>query len=584
MGVLICSLFLPKSIQFNSPGIPDGKIITRLQSNRTIPPAEPPAPIRDSLTPPHIPTDNSTLPGPFANDDEFCTQPLYGLGLPKSARPRFNSASPAATFKQGSRLGHCGLEPPKMHTRYDNRGHVLDSTLWQVVDADQGNDGLRGAVKAAIRDKILPNCVWIGTLGIPIDALDGTKQKSDIEGTLANEYDMLTVFCSDKDFNCHYNHFCKQILWPVFHYQVPDSPKSKAYEDHSWKHYVHVNQAFAEKVVKNWKSGDTIWVHDYHLLLVPSMVRKKLPNAKIGFFLHVSFPSLEVFRCLAVRAELLEGILGANLVGFQIPEYTQHFLESCSRILGVSVTTEGIVMQDRLVHVINSSIGIDPISLNRNRCGQEALQWLNILRDRLKGKKLIVARDKLDQISGVRQKLLAYELFLKKNPEWRAQTVLVQVAQSSGHNLAFDANISDIATRINSSWAGLAYQPVVYLTQGINDPQYLMLLIIADALLIMSQREGMNLTSHEYIFCQDGKICPSRKHGSLILSEFTGRSSLFRKSALLVNPWDYIQCADAIKRALEMGENERRSRWENLYQLVTTHTGCDWVSGCLFRL
>jgi len=365
-----------------------------------------------------------------------------------------------------------------------------------VVDADQGNGGLRNAAEAAARDGKLGDYTWVGTLGMPTDALEGTQQKTDIEATLSTDYDMMTVFCSDKDFDGHYSHFCKQILWPVFHYQIPDNPKSKAYEDHSWKYYVNVNQAFADKIVQNWKRGDVIWVHDYHLLLVPSMVRKKLPDAKIGFFLHVAFPSSEVFRCLAVRKELLEGMLGANLVGFQIQEYTRHFLQTCSRILSVEATPEGIEMEDRFVDVINTAIGIDPVSLNRNRGEQDVLRWLQILQERYKGKRLIVARDKLDHVRGVRQKLLAYELFLNKNPQWREHTVLIQVALSSSQNSDLDATVSDIVTRVNSSWANLAYQPVVYLKQDIDYAQYLALLTIADALMITSQREGMNLTSH----------------------------------------------------------------------------------------
>ncbi|GAO13525.1 hypothetical protein UVI_02015990 [Ustilaginoidea virens] len=468
--------------------------------------------------------------------------------------------------------------------RSDSHDRVFSSAPWTVVDADQGNGGLRHAAEAASRDGKLGDYMWVGTLGMPTDALDGTQQKTDIEDTLANEYDMLTVFCSDKDFDGHYTHFCKQILWPVFHYQIPDNPKSKAYEDHSWKYYVNVNQAFADKIVQNWKRGDVIWVHDYHLLLVPGMVRKKLPDAKIGFFLHVAFPSSEVFRCLAVRKQLLEGMLGANLVGFQIHEYTRHFLQTCSRILSVEATPEGIEMEERFVDVINTAIGIDPVSLERNRGKQDVVRWLHILQERYKGKRLIVARDKLDHVRGVRQKLLSYELFLNKNPQWREHTVLIQVALSSSQNSDLDATVSDIVTRVNSTWANLAYQPVVYLKQDIDYAQYLALLTIADALMITSQREGMNLTSHEYVFCQDGKMYPDHKNGSLILSEFTGTSSLFGNSELAVNPWDYRQCADAIKQALEMGQDEKARRWEKLYESVARHTGSHWFGELLSHL
>jgi trehalose 6-phosphate synthase/phosphatase len=419
---------------------------------------------------------------------------------------------------------------------------------------------------------------------MPTDALENTQQKQDIEDRLATEHDMLTVFCSDKDFDGHYSHFCKQILWPVFHYHIPDNPKSKAYEDHSWKYYVNVNQAFADKIIRNWKRGDVIWIHDYHLLLVPGMIRKKLPDAKIGFFLHVAFPSSEVFRCLAVRKELLEGMLGANLVGFQIHEYTRHFLQTCSRLLSAEAMTDGLQLEDRFVDVVNLSIGIDPINLSRHREDETVARWIDVMRERYRGKKLIVARDKLDHVRGVRQKLLSYELFLNKNPQWRDKVVLIQVALSSSDKGDLEATVSDIVTRVNSSWANLAYQPVVYLKQDIDYAQYLALLTIADALMITSQREGMNLTSHEYVFCQDGKHFAEKMHGALILSEFTGTAALFGGAELGVNPWDYRQCADAIQKALEMPEMEKQSRWKKLHQAVIHHTGEHWFTEFVSRL
>lgn len=473
---------------------------------------------------------------------------------------------------------------PRALYRSDSHDRVFAHAEWKVVNADQGNGGLRHAAEAAARDGKLGELTWVGTLGMPTDALEATQQKQDIEDRLATEFDMLTVFCSDKDFDGHYSHFCKQILWPVFHYQLPDNPKSKAYEDHSYKHYVNVNQAFADMIIKNWKRGDVIWIHDYHLLLVPGMIREKIPDAKIGFFLHVAFPSSEVFRCLAVRKQLLEGMCGANLIGFQIHEYTRHFLQTCSRLLNAEATPDGLQLEDRFVDVINLPIGIDPVQLNEHRGDAHVQKWLDMLRERYAGKKLIVARDKLDHVRGVRQKLLSYELFLNTNPEWRGNAILIQVALSSSEKSELDATVSDIVTRINSSYANLAYQPVVYLKQDIDYAQYLALLTIADALMITSQREGMNLTSHEYLYCQDGKYLTEKKHGSLILSEFTGTASLFGGNELSVNPWDYRACADAIRKALDMGNTEKEERWAKLHGCVMQHTGCHWFTELMARL
>lgn len=467
---------------------------------------------------------------------------------------------------------------------FSNGHDQLSHAKWSVVPTDKGNGGLRNAVQAAVRSGRADDKMWVGTLGIPTDALENTPQKQDIENKLAMEYDSIIIFCKDSDFNGHYTHYSKQILWPVFHYQIPDNQKSKAFEDHSWVYYVKVNQAFADKIVKNWKRGDVIWVHDYHLLLVPQMIRKQLPDAKIGFFLHVAFPSSEVFRCLAVRNELLEGMLGANLIGFQIHEYARHFLQTCSRLLHVEATNKSIRLEDRFVDVIALAIGIDPVALNMNRTDPDVSKWVKTMQERYRGKKLIVARDKLDHVRGVRSKLLAYEFFLNKYPEWRHNVVMIQVATSTTEQAELDATVSDIVTRVNSSWANLAYQPLIYLKQDISYAQYLALLSVADALMITSQREGMNLTCHEFIFCQDGKVEGQNKNGCLILSEFTGSTSVFDRNELSVNPWDYRQCAEALKAALVMSDDEKQLRWNNLYKAVMHHTAEHWYISFLAKL
>ena len=293
---------------------------------------------------------------------------------------------------------------------------------WTVVKAEQGNGGLRNAVRSATDAGYLGDKVWVGTLGMPTDAL-APPTKASIAKTLKGEYGSSAVYVRDADFDGHYTHFCKTILWPVFHYQIPDNPKSKAYEDHSWVYYVKINQAFAEQIAKEWKRGDSIWIQDYHLLLVPAMLRKMLPDAQIGFFLHIAFPSSEVFRCLAPRKELLEGMLGANLIGFQTDEYCRHFLQTCSRILAVEATNEGVQLEDRFVNVGTFPIGIDPSSWDKRRQAGDVEHWIKTISNRYHGKRMIVSRDKIDQVRGIRQKLLSYELFLNTYPEWRDQVL-----------------------------------------------------------------------------------------------------------------------------------------------------------------
>lgn len=303
-------------------------------------------------------------------------------------------------------------------TQSINESQLFSEADWTIESSEQGNGGLRNAVRSAVDTGLLKDKLWVGTLGMPTNVL-GDHTKDTIAEKLEVDFDALTVYVNDIDLDGHYLHFCKTILWPVFHYQIPDNPKSKAYEDHSWVYYVRTNQAFADRIVRNWKRDDIIWIHDYHLLLVPAMIRKQIPDAQIGFFLHIAFPSSEVFRCLAVREELLKGMLGANLIGFQAQEYCHHFLQTCSRILTVEATNEGVQLEDRFVNVGTFPIGIDVKALDRRREDEDVAEWMRIIKEKYSAKHLVVARDKLDNIRGVRQKLLTYELFLRKYPQWQ---------------------------------------------------------------------------------------------------------------------------------------------------------------------
>jgi trehalose-phosphatase len=447
---------------------------------------------------------------------------------------------------------------------------------YSVVPAVQGNGGLSNAVRAAVDGKKLDDVLHVGLVGFPTDTLNEDK-KTEIYEKLEEEYNALAVYVNDKDFDGHYAHYCKTILWPVFHYIIPDHPKSKAFLDHSWCFYVKICQAFADRVVQNYKRGDIIWVHDYHLCLVPQMIRQKLPDAQIGFFLHTAFPSSEVFRCLAARKELLDGMLGANLVAFQTQEYAHHFLQTCSRILSVEATEDGVQLENRFVNVWSSPIGIDPKALAIAREEPEVLQWIQTMQKRYEGKRVIVARDKLDSIRGVRQKLLAFELFLNKYPQWKDKVVLIQVATSTTEDSELAATCSEIVTRIDAVHSTLTHNPLVFLRQDIAFSQYMALLSIADALAITSLREGMNLTCHEFIVCQDGKASP-KKHGPVILSEFTGSAAMFDGAELGVNPWNYSNIAEAFRCALEMTDEEKQRRYAKMRNLVMHHTGDFWVS------
>ncbi|KAI9590885.1 glycosyltransferase family 20-domain-containing protein [Syncephalis fuscata] len=442
------------------------------------------------------------------------------------------------------------------------------------------NGGLHNALLSA--SARLPRRTLIGTLGVPADHLtEGERSRIDHElaedGEQERRWGTVKVVWTDSaQMHGHYDQFCKQVLWPMFHYVLPEYPKSQGWEADAWQKCLRVHEQFLEAVVAVYKPGDVIWINDYHLMLLPAMIRKRLPDASIGFFLHVPFPSSEIFRCLHVRKEILEGLLGANLIGFQTYSFARHFIQTCSRVLRVETTPASIELDNHAVQVgifpIGSIINITIFSKHPH-----VTEIVNVLKERYAGKKIIVSRDKLDYVKGVRQKLIGFEKFLEMYPDWCGKAVLIQIALSTTEHNELNAQVSDVVARINSRYGSIAYQPVVYLRQDIAFEHYLGLLTAADAFMITSIREGMNLTSHEFVCCQAAKRSP------LIISEFAGTYGSFG-AAIRVNPWDYKEMAEAIYEALVMDEEERTVRWQELYRHVTTNTAQYWVESFVGEL
>jgi trehalose 6-phosphate synthase complex regulatory subunit len=278
-------------------------------------------------------------------------------------------------------------------TRQDSFSHSIP---WHVESNPHGNGGLKNAVdsvKTRLRKKL-----WVGTLGTNTDKFKESLKRN-MEWRLRDENDSLPVWIPDAEFASCYDEFCHQVLWPCLHYAIPDAPKTKSfYESGSYKQYVAVNQRFADAIVAAYQDGDIIWVNDYHLMLLPQMLRAKLPNAPIGFFMHVAFPSSEIFRCLSVRSQLLDGVLGADLIGFQTVNHARHFRQTVSRILSAEALPKGIQLEDRFVDVGVFPMGIDVQNLNTKRKSPEVSEWVKALKQRYAGMKLIVGRDKLDEI------------------------------------------------------------------------------------------------------------------------------------------------------------------------------------------
>ena len=473
--------------------------------------------------------------------------------------------------------GYSSLSKAKINLRQSHE--IFSQIPWKIVPSSKGNGAMKNAINIASAEKTIHDPVrWVGTVGIPTDEIP-TGISKDITDTLRDEYNSTAVITDDITFKGAYKNFCKQILWPTLHYIIPDNPNSKAFEDHSWNYYQKLNQQFANKIVETYQEGDTIWVQDYHLMLVPAMVRMQLPKARIGFFLHSSFPSSEVFRVFAHREEILEGIIGANSVGFQNKEYARHFLQTANRLIMADVSPEELKYNGQIVSVTHTPVGIDFFTLNNELENDNVKQWRQMIRGRWQGKQLIVCRDQFDSIRGIDRKMLAYERFLNENPEYIDKIVLIQICLSKYESAELERQVMVIVDRINSMSSNISSsQPVVILHQEITFPQYLALSAEADLFLISSLREGMNLTCHEFVVCSEEKNAP------LLLSEFTGSASVLKEGSLLINPWDTMQMARSIKRALDMPRDEKRRDWKKLMKSVINNDSDNWIASFLEKI
>ncbi|KAM0466831.1 hypothetical protein ACHAPV_000340 [Trichoderma viride] len=371
--------------------------------------------------------------------------------------------------------------------------------------------------------------------------------------------------------------YAEHDLYTLFHYKQHE-PTDGRKERAQWADYYRMNQKFANKIIESYKPGDVVIVHDYYLLLLPSMLRQRVPNMYISFFLHSPFPSSEFLRCLPRRKEVLEGILGSNLVGFQSYSYSRHFLSCATRILGFPSDTLGIDAYGTRVQVGVFPIGIDAAKVATAAWADDVNVKHAALLKMYEGKKIIVGRDRLDSVRGVAQKLQAFERFLEMYPHWREKVVLIQVTSPTSVAVEKDdpdnkvaSRVNELIIKINGEYGSLGFSPVQHYPQYLNQAEYFALLRAADIGLITSVRDGMNTTSLEYIICQKDN------NGPLILSEFSGTAGSLR-DAIHINPWDITGVAEKINTALTMPSEERTKMQASLYDHVTTQNVQSWIS------
>ncbi len=402
--------------------------------------------------------------------------------------------------------------------------------------------------------------IWIGWSGLTQE-----ETPADLDGKITEvleKHGCAKVDLSQEEIDGFYYGFSNRTIWPLFHYFM----EYAEFELEFWESYKRVNQKFADAILEKSGDGDIIWIHDYQLLLVPQMVREKRPDTSIGFFLHIPFPSYEIFRTLPWREEILEGLLGSDLIGFHTYDYERHFLSSVRRLLGLEVSFNEIYLEQRTIKVDSFPMGIDYKKFHDAAIAHEQRKKVDksevqIRLDEHKafapGTKLILSIDRLDYSKGIAKRLNAFEYFLKKYPEYREKVRLIILAVPSRSNVPqyqlLKKEIDELIGRINGELSTVNWTPIWYFHRSLPFGNLIDLYTSSDIAWLTPLRDGMNLVAKEYIATRiDGT-------GVLILSEMAGSANEMNE-ALLINPNNFEQQADTLKQAIHMPKEEQIAR------------------------
>ncbi|KAL1824093.1 hypothetical protein ACET3Z_010871 [Daucus carota] len=473
--------------------------------------------------------------------------------------------------------------PLRAHRRSDGGGWNFswdeDSLLRQL------KDGLAEDVEV----------IYVGCLKEEIDL----NEQEDVAQTLLETFKCVPAFVPPDLFSKYYHGFCKQQLWPLFHYMLPLSPDLGGRFDRSlWQAYVSVNKIFADKVMEVISPDDDfVWVHDYHLMVLPTFLRKRFNRVKLGFFLHSPFPSSEIYRTLPVRDEILRALLNSDLIGFHTFDYARHFLSCCSRMLGLSYQSKrgyiGLEHYGRTVSIKILPVGIHMGQLRSVLDLPETEHRVAELKNQFGDQTVLLGVDDMDIFKGISLKLLAFEHLLAQHPEKRGKVVLVQIANPArgrGKDVQeVQSETRATIERINRTFRRPGYEPVVLIDTPLEFYERIAYYVIAECCLVTAVRDGMNLIPYEYIICRQGTsklddtlaLDPSApKKSMLVVSEFIGCSPSL-SGAIRVNPWNIDAVSEAMDSALIVSESEKQLRHDKHYRYVSTHDVPYWTRSFL---
>ncbi|MCW8313259.1 bifunctional alpha,alpha-trehalose-phosphate synthase (UDP-forming)/trehalose-phosphatase [Sphingobacterium sp. InxBP1] len=414
---------------------------------------------------------------------------------------------------------------------------------------------------------------WVGWPGIvPKDEAEKHKIIA-----LLEPLNLVPVFLSKEEIRNFYEGYSNEVLWPICHYQ----PSYIHFDREYWSTYVFVNKKFCEAALAIRAASDFIWVQDYQLMLLPQLLRQEDKDLNIGYFHHIPFPSEELFMNIPQRRELVEGLLGADLVGFHTFADSQNFLNACKKILNVPTGHNQLKYQDRHIFIESFPMGIDYDKFVAASVEPKVTAIAEQFRSHFPHQKIIISVDRLDYSKGILERLRAFLTFLEKYPEWHGKVVLYMLIVPSRDKVSQYKKLKDEINRkvseINSIYGNLSWTPVLYFYKSLPFEELVGLYVASDVCMITSTRDGMNLVSKEYIACK------TASEGVLILSEFAGASKEL-VDALIINPFNRAETADSIFHALRMSPEEIRERTEANLQIIRKFNIQHWVQLFTSRL
>jgi trehalose 6-phosphate synthase/phosphatase len=417
--------------------------------------------------------------------------------------------------------------------------------------------------------------LWFGWPGSTIRE----DKKEEVRERSLSEFNAVPVFLTEQEIEKFYQGFCNKTIWPLFHYfQVYTN-----YDEDDWSYYVDVNRSFGRTLLEMIGPEDTLWIHDFHLMLLPGMIRDQSPSARIGFFLHIPFPNFEIFRLLPSRwrREILKGLLGADLIGFHTNDYKQDFLRCVIRILGHDSVMGEMIVGDRIVKAETFPMGIDYAKYHDGSCDPAIRRERGQLRGRLGEAKVVLSIDRLDYTKGIVNRLEGFQTFLENYPMWKGKVVLILLVVPSRtdveHYEMMKGQIEALVGRINGQFGSPHWTPIIYMFRTLTFSPLCALYSASHVALVTPLRDGMNLIAKEYVASRTDQT------GVLILSEMAGASKELVE-AIIINPNNRQEIAEALVEALDMPEEEQVRRITTMQKRLQQHTVLRWASDFMEEL